>query len=77
MIPDTIIAHLPQIAYRGLKLEYWTGSCWTNVLRYAKTYIASEAETIKRVRFHRDSTVVTMLAIPHEKTVKREGRYAD
>ena len=77
MTPDTIIAHLPNTYYRGRKFEYWTGNCWTNVLKFAKTYLASEAETILRLRFHRDSSALTMLVTDHEKTMRREGRYAD
>lgn len=77
MTPDTIIAHRPSSTYRGRKLEYWTGSCWTNLLKFARTYPEHEAKEILRLRFHRDSSAKTMLVSPHEKATKREGRYAD
>lgn len=77
MIQDTIIVHRPNTTYRGRKLEYWTGNCWTNVLRFAKIYFSHEAKTVLRLRFHRDRSAVTMLATPHENDTKREGRYAD
>jgi len=75
--PDIIIVH--KAAYHGSRrFEYWTGQCWTTVLRFAKTYSYSVAAVIMRRRFHRDASARLMPLVPLKKMRKEgEARYAD
>ena len=77
MTSEVVIVH--KAAYHGSRrFEYWTGECWTSVLKFAKKYSYPDAAIIVMRRFHRDDSARPMLLVPLKKMRKEgEARYAD